>query len=266
MSFEKRNLINDGRPVAAIGIGGGYGAPGKVFDKAYEAGINYFFYAPTFPTYHNLAKWLKNKFKTDRDKIILSTCTYFWKIPGSLPRSLQRHLKWLGTDYIDYFHLGMIRKDDPAAIEELLKFKEKKIIRHLAFSSHNRQLAAELVQKYPFELAMIRYNAAHRGAESEFFPSIDPAKIPVVAFNSTRHKSLLKAPKGWDKTKPVPTAGDCYRFVLTHPKVTLALAGPSNENHLQEIFQTIEKGPMSREEMKWMREFGDAVYGRKSEK
>ena len=264
MKFEPRKLVNDTRAVQAIGIGGGMGISGKALELAWERGINYFFYAPVFPTYRSEAKWLKEKFKTQREKIIVGTCTYFWKAPGSLERSLRRHLKWLGTDYVDYFHLGMVRKDDPAAFEQVLKFKEKKLIRHLAFSSHDRKLAAALIKKYPVDLAMIRYNAAHIGAETEFFPAVDPAKISVVAFNTIRHKSLLKAPRGWDKSKPVPTAGDCYRFALSEPKVTLVLAGPSNEKHMREILATLDQGPMTEAELKWMREFGDAVYGRKS--
>ncbi len=266
MKFEPRKLVNDGRMVQAIAIGGGYGSPGRVFELALEHGINYFFYAPVFPTYRKSAKWMKGKFKSRRDQIIIGTCTYFWKMPGSLERSLHRHLKWLGTDYLDYFHLGMLRKDDPAAFEQLLKFKEQKIIRHLAFSSHDRKLSARIIQKYPVDLAMIRYNAAHRGAETEFFPSVDPAKISVVAFNATRHKSLFKAPKGWDKNKPVPTAGDCYRFALTHSKVTMCLAGLTDEKQVKDVLSTLQKGPMSEEEMKWMREFGDAVYGGKASK
>jgi len=262
MKFEARKLVNEAKSVSAIGIGGGYGLPARAFEKALEQGINYFFYAPIFPTYRSEQKWLKESFKTQREKIVIGTCTYFWKIPGSLERTLNRHLEWLGTDYIDYFHLGMIREEDPRAIEQLLKFKEKKLIRHIAFSSHNRKLGAELIKRYPFELAMIRYNSAHRGAEKEFFPSVDSEKVSVVAFNATRHKSLLKAPRGWDKNKPIPNASDCYRFVLSHPGVTICLAGPSNEEHLNEIFSAIEKEPMSREEMNWMREFGDLVYKR----
>jgi len=264
MKFERRTLGNSGHTVAPFGIGGGYAARSKVFDMALEAGINYFLWAPSFPTYIPMTRWLNRKFKADREKILLATVTYFWKIPGSLERTVRRHLKWLGTDYIDYFHLGMIRSKDRRALDAISAYKEKGIIRHIAFSCHNRKLAAELVREWPVDLAMIRYNAAHRGAESEFFPNVDISKVGVVAFNATRHRQLLSAPKNWPSNRPVPTAGDCYRFVLTHPKVTLCLAGPSKHEHIKEILKTTEKGPMSEEEMNWMREFGDKVYGRKS--
>jgi len=264
MKFETRPLAKDGRMVQAIGIGGGVGIDAKALDLAFERGINYYFWGSTFPTYRKMTRWLNGKFKSEREKIILGTVVYFWRFPGAIERIVNRHLRWLKTDYIDYFHLGMLGKDDHAAVEELAKFKQQGKIKHIAASFHNRKVAATLAQKWPeLDLAMIRYNAAHTGAEKEFFPFVDPIKIPVVVFNATKHGALLKAPKGWDAKKPVPTAGDCYRFVLTNPKVTLCVAGPANEAQMKEIFTTLEKGPMSEEEMKWMREFGDAVYGRK---
>ena len=264
MPFEPRKLVNASKLVQPFGIGGGYGISANALDLAFERGINYYFWAPTFPTYRNETKWFKRKFKTHRDEIILATCPYFWRFPGALPRIIDRHRRWLGTDYIDYFHLGMMRTVDDKAYDELLKFKEQGVIRHVAFSGHDRKIAAQAIQKWKqLDLAMIRYNAAHIGAETEFFPHVDPAKISIVVFNATRHKSLLKAPKKWDKRKPVPTAIDSYRFVLSHPKVTMCLAGVVNEDQVKDLFKAIEKGPMNDAEMKMMRAFGDAVYGRK---
>jgi aryl-alcohol dehydrogenase-like predicted oxidoreductase len=263
MPFEARKLANDTHTVLPFGIGGGHGIRMKALDLAFEKGINYFFWAPTFPTYRNETKWLKEKFKTQRDKLILATCPYFWKFPGSLGRIIDRHRRWLGTDYIDYFHLGMMRTVDDRAYDELLKFKEKGAIKHIAFSCHDRKIAAQAIQKWKqVDLAMIRYNAAHIGAETEFFPHVDPAKISIVAFNTTRHGSMFKAPKSWDKSKPVPAAIDAFRFVLTNPKVTICLVGVVSEDEVNGLFKAMEKGPLDAGEMKRMREFGDAVYGR----
>lgn len=264
MGFEPRELAGDGRKVQAIGIGGGYGPSPRALDMAFERGVNYYFFAPTFPTYVRMMRWLRGRFRTDREKIILGTAPYFWKLPGSLDRSLSRYRRWLGTDYIDYFHLGMIRSSDSRAMEDLMRFKDEGMIRHIAISCHNRRLAARLARKWPLELVMMRYNAANRGGEEDFFPSIDTSKIPVVAFNATRHRSLLKAPRGWSHERGVPKAADCYRFALTNPGVTMCLAGPSKVEHMEGVFEALDKGPMDEDEMKWMREFGDRVYGRRT--
>ena len=141
MKFEPRTLAKDGRSVAAIGIGGGIGISGKALDMAFERGINYYFWGSTFPTYRKMTKWLNEKFKSQREKIILGTVVYFWKFPGAIERIVDRHLRWLKTDYIDYFHLGMLRSEDNAALAQLVSLKEKKKIRHVAASFHDRKLA-----------------------------------------------------------------------------------------------------------------------------
>jgi predicted aldo/keto reductase-like oxidoreductase len=63
-----------------------------------------------------------------------------------------------------------------------------------------------------------------------------------------------------------PTAGDCYRFVLSNPYVDVVITGPSNARQLEENLTEVAKGPMNSEELRWMRRIGDYVYGRKSEK
>ena len=57
------------------------------------------------------------------------------------------------------------------------------------------------------------------------------------------------------------TAGDCYRFCLSNPHVDLVLTGPKNRQQLQEnVHHLREKGPLSEEEMHWIREFGQVVH------
>ncbi len=107
---------------------------------------------------------------------------------------------------------------------------------------------------------MIRYNAAHRGAEKEVFPHIQGEGPAIVAFNTTRHAALLKRPRGWPKDRPVPSAAQCYRFVLSHPQVDLCLAGPRTKKHLDDLIEAAESGPLDKESMAFMREFGDFIH------
>jgi len=68
---------------------------------------------------------------------------------------------------------------------------------------------------------MIRYNAAHPGAERDIFPHLAKRNPNVVAYTATRWRRLLSAPRGW--TGPVMTAGDCYRFCLSSAHVDVVL-------------------------------------------
>jgi len=81
----------------------------------------------------------------------------------------------------------------------------------------------------------------------------------MIAYTATAWRRLLRAPRGW-KGK-VPTAGDCYRFCLASPHIDVALTGPRNVVELRENLAALEKGPLSPEDMLFMREFGRAVHG-----
>ena len=106
---------------------------------------------------------------------------------------------------------------------------------------------------------MIRYNAAHTGAEKDIFPYLGKRNPAIVAYTATRWRALLKRPKGWDG--PVMSATDCYRFCLHNPNVDIVLAGPKTREQLQEnLNQLRNKGPLSGEEYQWMSEFGQVVH------
>ena len=58
----------------------------------------------------------------------------------------------------------------------------------------------------------------------------------------------------------VPSATDCYRFVLSNPAIHVCMTGPANEAHAAEALRAIELGPMNEEELAWMRRVGDYIH------
>ena len=54
----------------------------------------------------------------------------------------------------------------------------------------------------------------------------------------------------------------CYRFVLSNPNVDVCLMAPSNAQHFAQNLADVRRGPLAEDEMRFMREFGDAVYRR----
>jgi len=56
-----------------------------------------------------------------------------------------------------------------------------------------------------------------------------------------------------------PSGGDCYRFVLTQPDVDVCLTGPATAQHVDEALEALRRGPMTAEELEWMRRVGRAV-------
>ncbi|NWF58980.1 MAG: aldo/keto reductase [Fischerella sp.] len=85
------------------------------------------------------------------------------------------------------------------------------------------------------------------------------ADIPVVAFTCTRWRTLLQGHPNWH-SKP-PTAADCYRYVLRHPAVHLALTAPKTREQLEENLSVLHASPLSSQEVAQWQEYGDLVYG-----
>ena len=108
-------------------------------------------------------------------------------------------------------------------------------------------------------MLMIRYNAAHPGAETDIFPKLEKRNPAIVPYTATRWHKLLTRPRGW--TGDVPTPGDCYRFCLTNPHVDVVLTAPANAQQLEENVRALAQGPLSEEELAWMYEFGKVVHG-----
>ena len=129
----------------------------------------------------------------------------------------------------------------------------------IGISIHDRPRAGKLAEDSPLDLFMLRYNAAHPGAEREVFPHLARRKPLVIAYTATSWAKLLKPPKGWQG--PTMTAGDCYRFCLSSPHVDVVLTGPASRVQLEENLAALAKGPLSDDESKWMREYGKAVHG-----
>ena len=137
--------------------------------------------------------------------------------------------------------------------------REEGKIRILGASIHDRPRAGRLAQDSVLDLLMIRYNAAHPGAEVDIFPHL-PAKKPIIAaYTATRWGKLLSPPKGW--SGPAASAGDCYRFCLTNPNVDLVISAPKTATQMRENMKALELGPLGDEEMTRMRALGRAVHG-----
>jgi len=150
-----------------------------------------------------------------------------------------------------------------AILDTALELKAKGRVRYLLLSGHNRSFFPEMAKEDLFDLFMVRYNAAHRGAEEDVFPHLPKGrrKPGIVAYTATRWGSLLDAAKTPAGT-PVPRASHCYRFCLSNPNVDLVLSGPANTAQVREAIAAIEAGPLDDAELAWMHRVGDHVYGR----
>ena len=114
----------------------------------------------------------------------------------------------------------------------------------------------------PFDVLMLRYSAAHRGAEREVFPRLPAENRPgVTAYTATRWGQLLD-PKRMPAGEAPLTAADCYRFALTSPSVDLCMTGPADAAQMEAALAAIDLGPLTEEELARAKRVGDVVAGR----
>ena len=258
--FCYRKLPVIDKEVFRLGLAGNFGIDGPDVQKALtEYGLNYIFWTPRMK---RATEAVKTVLSHDREKYVVATgpTTAWWS--SNIRRYVEKSLSILQTDYLDVlqiFWVGVLASWTPANLEEMLKLKEEGKVKAIGISIHNRKRAGQLAAESPLDLFMIRYNAAHPGAEEDIFPHLSPQKHTVTAYTATRWRKLLKRPKGWDGE--VPTAGDCYRFCLTDPHVDVVLTGPKTMSQLEENLAAVKEGPLNEDRMAWMRKFGKVVHG-----
>jgi len=142
-----------------------------------------------------------------------------------------------------------------------LDFNQKREIGNTGLmAGHNRSLFPEMDASGVFDLFQVRYNAAHRGAETEIFPLLNKERrAAIVSYTATRWGHLLNPKKMPPGEKPL-SAADCYRFVLTHPAVDVALCGPKKMAHVEEALRTLDLGPLSDAELERVKMIGRHVH------
>jgi aryl-alcohol dehydrogenase-like predicted oxidoreductase len=249
-----------GTPVCRIGLSATYRPGRQTVFRALDEGLNYFLF---FGFDRHMTSVLRETVPPRREQYVLATGAYnlIWG-HQNLRRTLERRLRQMRTEYVDVFHFfGVTRRTyfTSEVREELQAVRESGLVRAVSISTHDRPFAVELAQQDVLDAMMIRYNAADRGAETEIFPKLPASNPAVVSFTATRWASLLRPPREYPNRGRLPTAGMCYRFVLSNPAVHVCMMAPGNLQQFEENLAGIRQGALGEEEMRFMREFGDLV-------
>ena len=267
--FKRAQLGRTGIEVGRLGVAASYGVPGEAVEWAFERGVDYIFWGSRRTD--SVGAALKN-LRPQRERFVLVIESYT-RMASLLSWSLERALRTLNFEYADVLLLGLWNKPVPRRIlDAALKLKERGLARFLGLSTHKRTFVPRIAAERDFDVVHFRYNAAHPGAEEDIFPRLPPNDAPgMVAFTATGWGQLLgkSSLQGvlsgggrLPKSERVPTAADCYRYVLTRPEVDVCLTGPANAAQMKEAMEALRLGPMSQDELDWMRRVGRAVSGK----
>jgi aryl-alcohol dehydrogenase-like predicted oxidoreductase len=230
--------------VHRLGLSGTYRPGKKAIFRALDEGINVFF---AYGIDLQMLDALRDALPSRREQIVVVTGAYNLIWTGTdVRKTLENRLRKLRTDYLDaLLFLGVMKEEQfPQHVrDELVRLREEGKVHRIGLSTHDRKLAGKLAAEGIFDAFMVRYNAAHRGAETDVFPHLAAHDPAVISYTATRWRYMMRRPKGWDKTERVPTAGDAYRFVLSNPHVDVCLTAPSNLSQLEENLAAVRRGP-----------------------
>jgi aryl-alcohol dehydrogenase-like predicted oxidoreductase len=256
MAFEPRILGRTGLQVGPLGVAASYGVPAEAVERAFEQGVNYLYWGSIRRKAFGDAV---RRLAPQRERFVLAVQSYS-RMASLMVWSAERALRSLRLDYADVLLLGMWNKPVPPRIlDAARRLKQRGLVRFLAVSTHKRTLAPALARD--FDILHFRYNAAHPGAERDIFPFLSGANRPgMVSYTATSWGRLMN-PKKTPPGERTPRAADCYRFVLARPEVDVCMTGPRSASEMDEALEALRLGPMSEDELAWMRRVGAAVRG-----
>jgi aryl-alcohol dehydrogenase-like predicted oxidoreductase len=256
-SWEKVALGRTGIRVTPLGLSSGPGMDEKEVERGIERGLDYLYWGSA--RWAGFGRAVRRAAAKRRSQLCLVVQSYT-RVGMLMRPSLERALRQLGTEYADLLLLGLWNDVPPDRIlDAALRLRESGKARHIMISCHHRPSFEKLARLPGVDVIMLRYNAAHPGAERDVFPLLPTPRPGVVAYNSTRWGQLLDrrlTPPG----EVTPRGSDCYRFALTNPNVDVVASGPGNAAELDEALAALDRGPMSTDELAWMKRVGQAVH------
>lgn len=217
-----------------------------LMQRAFELGVNY---VDTAWFYCNGESELAvgKALKGWRDKVYLSTKCPMGEVKQQRDyRSfLERQLRKLDTDYIDFYHFHGIGKQcleeqlkGMDILHEALRAKEEGLIRHISFSFHDKpEVMCEIIDTGIVESVLCQYNMLFRDLE----PSISYARkkgVGVVVMGPVGGGSLVEPSEVFSDSHHRKTPELALRFVLSNRDVSCALSGMSDVQMVVENAKT----------------------------
>lgn len=259
-----------GKRVLRLGVAGNYGLTTADIDHAAERGVGFWLWAPSFK---KVTPALSRILAREREKHVVAVLDMALTA-GMVRRGVEKSLRRLGVDQLDLYLLSWLGRTSwftQGVQDALMKLKDEGKVRAVGTSIHDRVRAGSLARDSVLDAFMLRYNAKHPGAERDVFPQLEARHPLVISYTATSWRQLLaplpklKMPP-WPGSspptgRPIPplTGALCYRFCLSNPHVDVTLTGPKTRAQLDDNIAALEAGPLSAEELRWIRDYGRGV-------
>jgi aryl-alcohol dehydrogenase-like predicted oxidoreductase len=258
--WDKTTLGRTGLRVSRLGIGSSGGLRAADVERAVERGVNYLYWGSIRRGAFGEA--VREVARRRREELVVVVQSYT-RVGWLMKTSLDSALRKLGLEYTDLLLLGWWNAPPPRRIlDAALALRDAGKVKHVMISCHHRPTFERYIADPTYGAIMVRYNAAHPGAEGEVFPHLEHharnARPGVVAYTATRWGALLD-PSLTPPGEKTPRGADCYRFALSNPAVDVTLCGPADAAQLDEAMTALDRGPLDPDELAWMKRVGVGV-------
>ncbi len=203
----------------------------EVVRRCIDLGINYL---DTANGYTTSEERIGKAVKGQRENLIIATKTGARDRKGA-EEHLELSLKRLQTDYIDLYqfhgvstadHLKKVLEDGPYAVAEEAKKAGK--IRHIAITSHSREIAMEAVKTDMFESCMFPFNFIVNEPLDDLIPLCREHDVGFIAMKPMAGGML-------------ENATIAFKYLFTIPDI-VPLVGIEKVEEIEEIVGLVE-GP-----------------------
>jgi predicted aldo/keto reductase-like oxidoreductase len=249
---------NTGIQVSALGFGGmrfedpnNVDACADLVKACYDAGINYFDTAIGYGKSEELmGVAFKEMNATRKERPFYVASKTFGATEDDVRRDCETSLKRLQVDAIDFYHMWCIiepqtwhERRAQGAIRGFEKLKEEGLIRHICISSHMQGSdIASVLKEYPFEGVLLGYSAMNFSLREAALAGAHQLNRAVVAMNPLGGGLIPQHPDRFDfvRTRPDETVVEgALRFLFSDPRITVALVGMANRQHLSDALAAI---------------------------
>lgn len=240
--------------VGPIGLVSTFGTRPRDLADAVERGCNYLLLGPRRQPL--FVKSLRELTRSRREALVLGldACA---RSPLQLRLRLELELRRIGTDHFDYLLLGAREWEwSERFFEVAARLRDKGKVRFVAAQAPAGAEGADLLARVDRSLVDV-VHARFSALQPDLPAGLADANAPALVIRAATGHGLLLRPH-WELPRP-PTFADCYRFVLSQGGPRVCLAGVPDMSELRDVLLALERGPMTGEELAWMRRVGEIM-------
>lgn len=243
----------------------GYAKDPEIIAALYEAGINFFFVTADmhWPAYEGIRKGLQLLLASGcpRESIVVAGVSYMAQPEFSFAPFQELVDAIPGLGHLDMTVMGGCYPEEFLTRQRVYTSHlagAVKGVRSISASFHDRHTAMLAVNGGLVDVAFIRYNTGHPGAESDVLPHLhsdrpEPRSLLYSFTTNMGHVTptrlrQLNVPE--DKWQPRLT--DHYRRTLSLEGFDGLLVALQTREHIAELAAALEEGPVTEEEAEYM--------------